>query len=146
MIHVHDQDFKGEVEQAFHEAYGPPGDGAHDRMVRILAHEYVHLLTYAAWPDHRAYRTTPWDRALWTLFFEGLGDYVSVSARWRPVDGRPSPAARKALSRLEPRMLDRLEALRVPGEHLGHDLPIARRRVSQAPGPVWAADARRAGP
>ena len=46
------------------------------------------------------------------MFFEGIGDYVSVSARWYPDEqGRPSAVAAEALGRLEPILVERLEAL-----------------------------------
>lgn len=98
--------------EAFVEAYGPPDEQARERMARIVAHEYVHLLTYAYYPEHRELRTTPYERALWTLFLEGLGDYVSVSSRWKPDEaGRDSPVAERTLERLEPILVARLEAL-----------------------------------
>lgn len=98
--------------EAFHEAYGAPDDGALDRMTRIVAHEYIHLLSYAFYPDHRDHRRTPIDRALWTMFFEGIGDFVSVSARWLPAaDGSYSATSAATLERLEPVMVERLEAL-----------------------------------
>jgi len=98
--------------QAFHASYGAPDAGAVDRMTRIVAHEYLHLVTYEAYPHHRELRDTPYRRALWTIFFEGIGDYVSMSERWLPAeDGSPSPAAADALAVLEPVFLERLEAL-----------------------------------
>jgi len=97
--------------EAFHRSYGAPGEGAVERMRRIVAHEYVHLLTYACYPDHHEHRDTPWNRALWTMFFEGIGDYFSVSARWLPDErGDPSPVAAETLRRLEPILVERLEA------------------------------------
>jgi hypothetical protein len=98
--------------QAFHEAYGAPDAAAVERMQRIVAHEYVHLLTYAAYPHHATLRQTPFARALWTLFFEGIGDYVSLSARWEPAaDGTHSAVASATLARLEPVLVSRMEAL-----------------------------------
>ena len=117
--------------QAFAETYGPPGDTAEDRMVRIVAHEYLHLLTYAHYPDHRARRTTPFDRALWTIFFEGIGDYVSVSERWLPGPaGSYSVVAADTLRRLEPIFVDRLEQLAVAGPEseptLRHEIAMGK--------------------
>jgi len=98
--------------EAFAESYGPPDEAAVDRMVRIVAHEYLHLLTYAHYTNHRELRETPLDRALWTVFFEGIGDYVSVSDRWLPDErGRYSPVTAETLARLEPVFAERLEKL-----------------------------------
>lgn len=98
--------------EAFHETYGLPDESAIDRMTRIVAHEYVHLLTYARYPDHRKRRDTPLNRALWTIFFEGIGDYISVSKRWLPdPDGGYSTVTARTLRRLEPIFVERLEAL-----------------------------------
>jgi hypothetical protein len=98
--------------QAFADTYGEPVEGAVDRMTRIIAHEYLHLLTYANYPNHRELRTTPFDRALWTIFFEGIGDYVSVSSQWLP-DGKGnySPRSARTLMELEPVFVKRLELL-----------------------------------
>ena len=105
-------DFIGINTEAFVEAYGPPGEGAADRMTRIVAHEYLHLLTYANYPDDRDRRTTPTDRALWTIFFEGIGDYVSMSSRWLPdAEGAYSRVAMNTLAELEPVFIDRLRQL-----------------------------------
>ena len=114
--------------QAFAETYGPPDDGATDRMVRIVAHEYVHLLTYAHYPDHLQRRQSPLDRALWTMFFEGLGDYVSVSSRWLPDDsGKQSETTVETLERLEPILVARLERLASASES---EEPALRRGIS----------------
>ncbi len=97
--------------QAFDETYGHPDDAAVDRMTRLVLHEYIHLLTYAFYPDHMERRDTPLNRALWTMFHEGIGDYVSVSERWLPGEaGAYSPVTARTLRRLEPIFVERLEA------------------------------------
>jgi len=109
--------------QAFADTYGSPEQGATDRMVRIVAHEYLHLLTYASYPHHRELRQTPVDRALWTMFFEGIGDYVSMSSRWLPDEqGNYSPTAADTLGELEPVFVARLEKLVTADEVLEKDL------------------------
>ena len=98
--------------QAFADTYGSPAEGATDRMVRIAAHEYLHLVTYAFYEDHLERRKTPIDRALWTMFFEGIGDYVSVSRRWWPDEqGNYSAVSAETLKALEPVLVERLELL-----------------------------------
>jgi len=114
--------------EAFAQTYGPPDDGAIDRATRIIAHEYLHLLTYDNYPHHRDLRTTPFDRALWTIFFEGIGDYVSVSSRWLPdKQGDYSVVTAAALERLEPVFVDRLERLADATEA---DEPALRDRIA----------------
>ena len=115
--------FVGINVEAFAQTYGPPSDGAVDRATRIIAHEYLHLLTYASYPNHRELRSTPFDRALWTIFFEGIGDYVSVSSRWYPdKQGRYSQVTAETLERLEPIFVDRLERLVTAAESEERDL------------------------
>jgi hypothetical protein len=98
--------------QEFADVYGSPDDEAQARMTRIVAHEYLHLLTYAYYPNHMELRGTPFARALWTMFFEGIGDYTSVSSRWLPdEDGSYSDVTARTLERLEPILITRLEAL-----------------------------------
>ncbi len=110
-------DYIGINVQAFAETYGPPDEEASDRMLRIVAHEYLHLLTYAFYPNHRELRQTPLDRALWTIYFEGIGDFVSVSRKWHPdEEGRYSPVAGDTLGRLEPIFVERLEKLAAAGD------------------------------
>ena len=109
--------------EAFVRTYGPPSEGALERATRILAHEYLHLLTYASYPNHLALRTTPFDRALWTIFFEGIGDYVSISSRWYPdANGHYSQVTAETLKRLEPIFVDRLERLFTADESLEREL------------------------
>ena len=109
--------------EAFVRTYGPPSEGALDRATRIMAHEYLHLLTYASYPNHLELRATPLDRALWTIFFEGIGDYVSVSGRWHPdAQGNYSQVTAETLQRLEPIFVDRLERLLTADDSLEREL------------------------
>jgi hypothetical protein len=109
--------------QAFADTYGLPTNGASERVVRIVAHEYLHLLTYAFYENHIELRQTPFDRALWTLFFEGIGDYVSVSSRWLPDEqGVYSITAAGTLTKLEPIFIERLEMLATANNELESEL------------------------
>lgn len=94
------------------ENYGEPADPT--RVNRILSHEYTHLLT-KSWLDRRGgsvKRDTPLNRALWELFYEGLGHYCSLSDKWLPKNGRLPDAAIKALRGLEPILVERLIKLK----------------------------------
>lgn len=82
-----------------------------DRIDRLFLHEFTHLLQKAWLPSHPQPQTTPFELAELEIWTEGLGNYVSMSRRWRAHGGEASPAARSALERLEPRLVERLVAL-----------------------------------
>jgi hypothetical protein len=82
-----------------------------ERIDRLFRHEYVHLLQ-KAWLRERPYATdSPLRAALAEIWAEGMGNYRSLSARWRADDGRPSAAAAEARAVLEPRLVARISAL-----------------------------------
>lgn len=82
-----------------------------DRINRFFDHEFTHIL-------HKAWRVqtelalnSPLERALWACLTEGLGNYRSLSARWRDSDGGLSGHAETVLARLGPIFVERLGAL-----------------------------------
>jgi hypothetical protein len=82
-----------------------------DRIDRFFRHEYTHLLQ-KAWLAKHPYRSdTPVRVALLGIWTEGLGNYYSLSQKWRSVDGKPSDLAAETLDRLAPRFVARLSAL-----------------------------------
>lgn len=97
---------------ALHANYGDARDASNrDRADRFFRHEYVHLLQKAWLPAHPWVMDTPLRAALAEIWTEGLGNYYSLSDRWRSSDGRRSATASRALAALEPRMVARLAAL-----------------------------------
>jgi len=82
-----------------------------DRIDRLFLHEYVHLLQKAWLPSHPQPQTTPFELAELEIWTEGLGNFVSMSRRWRARDGAASSAAMAALASLEPRLVERMTAL-----------------------------------
>jgi hypothetical protein len=82
-----------------------------DRMDRFFRHEYIHLLQKAWLPVHPWVMDTPLRTAIAEIWSEGLGNYYSLSARWRSRIGRRSGVAARALAALEPRFVARLAAL-----------------------------------
>jgi len=93
-------------------AYGDAAaPGSDDRIVRILSHEYTHLLSRAWAKTHRVFVETPVERALWTCFHEGLGNYRSLSEKWRTAEGALTTHARATLARLEPAFVERMAGL-----------------------------------
>lgn len=92
--------------------YGPPTAPANaDLMDRLFRHEFTHLLqkrwlALHPWPTDSPMRT-----ALYGLWSEGLGNYYSLSARWKPTAEGPSPATTAALAELEPLFTESMAAL-----------------------------------
>ena len=77
----------------------------------LFRHEFTHLLEKAWLPTHPWLADSPLRAALLDIWLEGLGNYYSLSDRWRSVNGQPSDAATRALGVLEPRFVSRLTAL-----------------------------------
>jgi len=97
---------------ALQDVYGDAsGETNAERIDRLFDHEYTHLLQKAWLAVHPYTAGTPQREALLDVWLEGLGQYRSLSSRWRAAEGKGSPAAGEALARLEPRFAARLAAL-----------------------------------
>lgn len=97
---------------ALQATYGDAGaSGNEARIDRFFRHEYTHLMQKAWLGVHPYEPTTPLGAALAEIWAEGLGNYHSLSDRWRAVDGVPSATASEVLAVLEPRFVARLAAL-----------------------------------
>ena len=111
--------------------YGAAGQPVNqNRIDRFFRHEYTHLMQKAwlvthPWPD-----ATPFDAALLDIWLEGLGNYYSLSERWKAINGAPSETAARALAELVPRLVARMSALacanREEGEVLMADLSMGQ--------------------
>jgi hypothetical protein len=101
-----------------------------DRMDRFFRHEYTHLMQKAWWAAHPYAMDTPLRYALADIWAEGLGNYRSLSGRWKALGGRRSEASAARLAELEPRFVARLAALACAtpqrGEALMADLSWGR--------------------
>ena len=82
-----------------------------ERIDRFFRHEYAHLLQKAWLETHPPRRNSPLERALLDIWSEGLGNYYSLSSRWRGEHGIPTAHAMRTLAVLEPRFVARLAAL-----------------------------------
>ncbi len=80
-------------------------------MDRLFRHEFTHLLQKAWLPTHPWLADSPLRTALLDIWLEGLGNYYSLSERWRSLNGQRADAAQRALGELEPRFVARLSAL-----------------------------------
>jgi hypothetical protein len=86
-------------------------DENRQRIDRFFAHEYTHLLQKAWRRAHPGEPRTAFERAELGMWLEGLGNYYSLSDRWRSRAGQPPPDARTALADLEPVLVARMSAL-----------------------------------
>ena len=77
------------------------------RIDRFFRHEYTHLLQKAWLREHPYDASTPLRAALLGVWAEGLGNYYSLSEKWRG----DSETAATARAELEPRLIARLAAL-----------------------------------
>ena len=94
------------------DVYGSARDPENaDRIDRFFAHEYTHVLHKIWRTDRGITLESPLERALWGCLTEGLGNYRSLSARWRRPDGGLSQHAEEVLARLAPLFVSRLAAL-----------------------------------
>jgi hypothetical protein len=101
-------------------AYGPAStNGNADRIDRFFAHEYTHIL-------HKAWRrkadlviSTPLEQALWRCLAEGIGNYRSLSARWRDENRHLTPHAIETLERLQPIFTERIAKLESASDEEG---------------------------
>lgn len=82
-----------------------------DLIDRLFRHEFTHLLQKAWLPAHPWNADSPLRAALLDIWQEGLGNYYSLSERWRNQNGQRPAAAQRALADLEPRFVARLSAL-----------------------------------
>lgn len=91
------------------------GEATHDengeRIDRLFRHEYVHLLQKAWLSDHPYDARSPLGLAIAEIWSEGMGNYYSMSQRWRATNGRHSTVATETLAGLEPRFAARIAAL-----------------------------------
>lgn len=106
-------------------------------MTRLLSHEYTHLLVgpqldRLGWSETWA-EQHPFRRALRTFYNEGLGNLRSLEGddRWVSAAGEPSVRAREALAKLQPIMIQRLQALRADPDPQAAKALL--RNISQGP-------------
>jgi hypothetical protein len=86
-----------------------------DRLDRFFRHEFVHVLQKAWLPAHPWVMDTPLRTAIAEIWTEGLGNYYSLSPRWRSTKGKRPDIAARTLGTLEPRFVVRLAALACAG-------------------------------
>ncbi len=97
---------------ALEKSYGPATDSINaDRIDRIFAHEYTHLL-HKGWARRSNLRLDNFkDSILWHCLYEGMGMYRSMSSKWFPIDDQLSPKSKETFETLYPIFTDKFIAL-----------------------------------
>lgn len=79
-----------------------------NRMDRLFAHEYTHLLSKEWGRETELKLTTYKNSILWECMFEGLGMYKSMSVKWFPKGDSLSEVLSKTFETLYPIFAERL--------------------------------------
>ncbi len=105
---------------ALNREYGSALDSINtNRMDRLFAHEYTHLLSKSWAKKNHLKLSTYQDDILWECIYEGFGMYRSMSRKWFPVDGNLSDVSFKTFETLYPIFVERLitiDTLKNPSE------------------------------
>jgi len=97
---------------ALYRAYGKAeGSENKERIDRIFAHEYTHLL-HKTWAiKNNLLLPTFKDSILWECLYEGMGMYRSLNPKWLPVNDSLPPITRDALESLYPIFTERMKII-----------------------------------
>lgn len=86
-------------------------DENRQRLIRLLDHEYTHLIHHEWIRRNPISMKTPFDRALRNLWVEGIGNYRSLSSKWMDEKGQLTESARRTLDELQPVFVERVSKL-----------------------------------
>ncbi len=96
------------LNRAYGEADLPEND---NRIDRIFAHEYTHLL-HKGWARKNKLKLETFkDSILWECMYEGIGMYRSLNPKWKPVNGELPVISKNALEYLYPIFVSRLTTI-----------------------------------
>jgi hypothetical protein len=97
---------------ALFKAYGKADLPENDnRIDRIFAHEYTHLL-HKSWARKNKLRLETFkDSILWECLYEGIGMFRSLNPKWKPLNGELPVISKNALENLQPIFVNRLTTI-----------------------------------
>jgi len=86
-----------------------------DKIDRIFAHEFTHLL-HKDWVSRNKFLLKTFkDSVLWECLYEGIGMYRSLPKKWLPQNGVLPEISKNALDELCPIFVDRLTTIESSG-------------------------------
>jgi hypothetical protein len=119
---------------ALERAYGSALDSVNDnRIDRIFAHEYTHVL-HKEWARQNELKLKTFrDSILWEILYEGIGMYRSMSPKWHPVNAKLSKTSVDAFDELYPIFVDRLVEIETQKVLSEQDKKRLHKKLSRAP-------------
>jgi len=102
---------------ALQNAYGSAKDSINtNRMDRLFAHEYTHLLS-KEWARQKELKLTNYkDSILWECIYEGMGMYRSMSTKWFPIGDSLSDVSLRTFESLYPIFSEHLTTIHTSKE------------------------------
>ena len=82
-----------------------------ERIDRIFAHEYTHLLHKAWATEHGLQLRNFRDSVLWECLYEGMGMFRSLSPRWLPLKGQLPDTTVHTMTNLIPLFVEHIGAV-----------------------------------
>lgn len=113
------------------------GDAAaqenNERIDRIFAHEYTHLL-HKRWAAKVNYRPASFkEEILWECWYEGMGMYRSLTAKWKPVNGIIPAQTQESLHELYPLFAEKMRTLKFNPVLTENEKMAVRKGLSRGP-------------
>lgn len=92
--------------------YGSVNDTTNKaKLSRIFQHELSHLYAKRWMQKNPVKLTNPFSRALWECWYEGIGNYFSLSNQWKTIGQNENELVTKTLNELVPIFTTRMIAL-----------------------------------
>jgi hypothetical protein len=104
-----------------------------NRIDRIFAHEFTHLIHKNWVQENKVVIKTFRDSILWECLYEGIGMYRSLSARWLPKNGVLPNDTQKALNELTPIFINKLDFIDSKKEFTQKDKETINANLSRGP-------------
>ncbi len=104
-----------------------------EKMDRIFAHEFTHLLHKDWARRNKLVLKTFKDSVLWECLYEGIGMYRSLTPKWLPDNGVVPPETKAALENLYPQFVSNLVKIAPGGKLSETDESAIEAHLSRGP-------------
>ena len=104
-----------------------------NRIDRIFAHEFTHLIHKNWVQENKVVIKTFRDSILWECLYEGIGMYRSLNARWFPKNGVVPKDTETALKQLTPIFINKLDLIESKNEFTHDEKEKINANLSRGP-------------